>query len=66
MGEVRDPGFSILPHNNSSFKDGVEYERNRIIKLLEANKIPCDCGEACEQWDAGFEEAIAIVKGESK
>ncbi len=35
MGEVRDPGFSILPHKNPSFKDGVAYERKRIINIIK-------------------------------
>jgi hypothetical protein len=37
-------------------------ERERLIKVLELNKIPCDCGDACEQFDSGFEEAIDILK----
>jgi hypothetical protein len=54
MGEVKDPGFSILPHNNHIFKDGISYENKRIIKLFEKSD------SACAQW------AIAVIKGESK
>jgi len=41
----------------------AEKERKRIIKLLEDSRKPCDCGDACGQWDAGFDEAIALIKG---
>jgi hypothetical protein len=46
--------------------DPVQQERERIIELLEANRQPCDCGDACEQFDAGFDEAIALIKGQNK
>ena len=68
MIEPVHPGFTIMPHLDKSFKDGVTYgtiaERSRIIKLLE-NAIdhdwkgsePC---EACDQTDY----LIALIKGE--
>jgi hypothetical protein len=43
---------------------GEKREQERIIKLLESSRQPCDCGDACGQWDAGFDEAIALIKGE--
>lgn len=46
------------------FEDGVNYERERIIKLLEDAKIPCDCGDTCDYYDLGYEEALALIKGE--
>lgn len=47
-------------------EQATKAERDRIIKLLEANREPCDCGDACEHFDAGFDEAIALIKGENK
>jgi hypothetical protein len=53
MGEVKDPGFSILPHNDPAFKDGVAYERKRILDLFDK------ADSACSDW------AKAVVEGKA-
>jgi glutaredoxin-like protein NrdH len=44
----------------------AQKERKRIIKLLEDSRKPCDCGDSCGQWDAGFDEAIALIKADNE
>ena len=43
-------------------------ERERIIKLLEEHVHDSDCIEAdsSRAYQAGFEHAIALIKGENK
>lgn len=61
------PGAADLERKNQYWINyGAKREYARILKLLEANRVPCDCGDACEQFDAGFDEAIALIKGENK
>lgn len=62
-----------LIHTNAvvAFEQGVKTERQRIIKLLEGylevTQLPSDYGiEINEEWDAGFQAALALIKGEQK
>jgi len=41
-------------------------ERERIVRLLEDKKVSCNCGDTCGYFDAGYHEAIALIKGENK
>ena len=55
-------GEQITPYNFDLLQN---YFEGRIIKLLENNKIPCDCGDTCDYFDAGYEQAIALIKGKN-
>jgi hypothetical protein len=48
---------------DAEFDAGVDFERSRIIKLLEAKQLGCDCG--CGHW-MNAEPVIALIKGENK
>jgi hypothetical protein len=43
---------------------GRDEERKRILELLARNQQDntCNCGTQCTQWDAGFQEAINLIK----
>jgi hypothetical protein len=44
-------------------RHGEKSATKRILALLESKHEQCDCGETCAYFDAGFKEAIEIVKG---
>ena len=54
------------------FMDGLQAEHERIIKLLEADKKsrePHCSMEACKEcpvYEDGFDDAIALIKGENR
>lgn len=55
-----------LIHTNAhnAFEQGVKTERQRIIELLESDpEEVIDCGGGLR---AGYEIAIALIKGEQK
>jgi len=62
LNEWREAGKEI------GRKLGVVSERERIIKLLEEHVHDSDCIEAdsSRAYQAGFEHAIALIKGENK
>lgn len=49
---------------DSGFNSGVEFERERIIKLLEQWGEEAGC--FCCASDAAADEIIALIKGEQK
>ena len=62
-----------LIHTNATiaFNQGVDRERERIVKLLnvyfELTQLPGDNGtEENPDWDCGFQAAIALIRGEQK
>jgi hypothetical protein len=68
MSDLQD-----LIHTNAlrAYEQGVERERERIIKRLEAyfelSQLPGDNGtEENPEWDNGFQAAIALIKGKQK
>ena len=49
------------------FDNGVAWERERIIKLLETNKAWCNADSYTDQsCDCPWHLAIALIKGENK
>lgn len=55
-----------------AYNQGIDTERERIIKLLETDKVErqpvcsdADC-EKCPAFERGFDRAIALIKGENK
>jgi len=71
--KVEDDILTVAPAGSTESAVLVEWgngikkaEKDRIIKLLEDNKIPCDCGDTCGYFDAGYAEAIALIKGEKE
>lgn len=47
--------------SNAKFREGMAYERERIIKLLEERT-----GYGDSEWDADVLAIIALIKGEQK
>ena len=69
LAKAKVPGASIRA---ALIKKGIEAERERIIKLLETDKIErepvcsnTDC-EKCPAFERGFDKALALIKGENK
>ena len=61
-GDGHEEGYFI------GVKNGKARERERIIKLLEEHVHDTACTEAdgSHAYQAGFEHAIALIKGENK
>jgi hypothetical protein len=53
------PGEPIREHYR---QQGRQQEQQRIIELLQKHLEPCDCGITCEYFQAGFQEAITLIK----
>lgn len=57
---------------NAAYRLGVKRERERIIKLLETDKVkrqPVCSNDECEKcpaFERGFDRAITLIKGENK
>jgi len=55
----------------TAFYQGADAERERILTLLqdylELTRLPGDNGvEENHEWDAGFQAAMALIKGNAK
>jgi len=54
------------------FKTGIRLERERVLKVLENYfdltrfSVEVEGAEKNEDWDNGFQAAIALIKGESE
>jgi hypothetical protein len=72
VSELNDLIASSTIHAyNSGIEQGRHLERDRIIQKLafyfELTQVPGDTGvDQNEEWDAGFQAAIALIKGEQK
>jgi hypothetical protein len=61
----------IATSTSHAYHAGELHERDRIIQKLafyfELTQMPGDTGvDQNEEWDAGFQAAIALIKGEQK
>lgn len=45
---------------------GAELERERIIKLLEADICPNATWDCCDRACWAYKDAVALIKGENK
>jgi hypothetical protein len=66
--DVNEMAKGISLHiSEQDFQYGVNAERERIIKMLEhVHDETCSGADGSAAYQAGFEHAIALIKGENK
>ena len=72
MSEALYTQEQLIRARNENYAAGIQDERERIIKLLETDKVErqpvcsdADC-EKCPAFERGFDRAIALIKDEAE